>query len=86
MKRFPLPTERAHHPMVEVIRDNMLPASRLPKVIEAREEPRYGEFKARTAWSLFNAFTEVEKSASPRFQIERALRHSSRLRKELALN
>jgi hypothetical protein len=41
-------------------------ASRLPKVIEAWEEPAHEEFIPRTAWSPFNAFTEVQKSAPPR--------------------
>ncbi len=30
------------------------------KVIEAWDEPRHEEFRSRTAWSLFNAFTEVQ--------------------------
>jgi hypothetical protein len=60
-------------------------ASRLPKVIEAWEEPRHEEFAPRTAWSLFNAFTEVQKSAPPRAQMEGTLRLSSLFRKELQL-
>jgi hypothetical protein len=41
--------------MVEAVKGNVLPASRLPKVIEAWEEPKHEEFAPRTAWSLFNA-------------------------------
>ena len=37
--------QRAHHLMVEAIRSNVLPASRLPLVIEAWEEPEHLEFK-----------------------------------------
>jgi hypothetical protein len=72
--------------MVEAIRANVLPASRLPKVIEAWEEPQHEEFAPRTAWSLFNAFTEVQKGAPPRLQMEGTLRLSSLFRRELSLS
>jgi hypothetical protein len=86
MKNCVLPPAHAHHLMVEAVRANVLPASRLPKVIEAWEEPRHEEFKPRTAWSLYNAFTEVQKDSSPRSQMEGSLRLSSLFRKELQLN
>lgn len=86
MKVRELPPAHAHHLMVEVIRANVLPASRLPKVLEAWEEPAHAEFKPRTAWSLFNAFTEVQKGAPPRAQMECSLRLSSLFRRELSLN
>ena len=72
--------------MVEAIRASVLPASRLPKVLEAWEEPKHEEFKPRTAWSLFNAFTGVQKGASPRAQMEGSLRLSSLFRRELRLS
>lgn len=86
MKQRELQPATAHHLMVEAIRANVLPASRLPKVIEAWEEPAHAEFTPRTAWSLFNAFTEVAKSSPPRAQMERSLRLSSLFRRELSLN
>jgi len=67
-------------------RASVLPASRLPKVIEAWEEPAHAEFLPRTAWSLFNAFTEVQKGAPPRAQMEGSLRLSTLFRRELSLN
>jgi hypothetical protein len=85
MKVRELQMVRAHHLMVEAIRSNVLPASRLPKVIEAWEKPRHEEFTPRTAWSLFNAFTEVQKDSGPRAQIEGSLRLSSLFRRELSL-
>jgi hypothetical protein len=85
MKVRDLTPPAAHHLMVEAIRCNVLPASRLPKVIGAWEEPRHAEFTPRTAWSLFNAFTEVQKSASPRLQVEGSLRLSALFRRELQL-
>jgi hypothetical protein len=39
----------------------------------------------RTAWSLFNAFTELAKSRSPRAQIEDTLRVTEVFRRELGL-
>lgn len=75
----------AHHLMVEAIQANVLPVSRLPKVIEAWEEPRHEEFSLRTAWSLFNAFTEVQKGACPRAQMDGSLRLSALFRRELHL-
>jgi hypothetical protein len=85
MKVRELPPAHAHHLMIEAIRANVLPASRLPKVIEAWDEPRHDEFALRTAWSLFNAFTEVQKGAGPRAQIEGSLRLSSLFRRDLQL-
>jgi len=55
-------------------------------VIEAWEEPKHEEFTPRTAWSLFNAFTETQKGAPPRAQMEGSLRLSSLFRRELSLN
>jgi hypothetical protein len=86
MKVRELPPAHAHHLMVEAIKSNVLPASRLPKVIEAWEEPAHAEFMPRTAWSLFNAFTEVQKGACPRSQMDGSLRLSSLFRRELSLN
>jgi len=63
----------------------VFPASRLPKVIEAWEEPKHEELRPRTAWSLFNAFTEVQKGSGPRVQMEGSLRLSLLFRRELAL-
>jgi hypothetical protein len=71
--------------MVEAVKANVLLASRLPKVIEAWVEPRHEEFVPHTAWSLFNTFTEVEKGAAPRQQMEGTLRLTALFRRELQL-
>src|SRR6266850_7619181 len=44
MKVRELPPARAHHLMVEAVKANVVPASRLPKVIEAWDEPKHEEF------------------------------------------
>lgn len=80
MKVFPMPPERAHHLMVETVRASVLPASWLPKALDAWERPKNREFEPRTAWSLFNAFTEVLKGASPRAQMEASLKLSQLFR------
>ncbi len=71
--------------MVEAVRRNVLPASQLPQVIGAWERPAHEAFAARTAWSLYNAFTEVSKSRSPRVQMDAGLRLASTFRSTLAL-
>ena len=85
MKVRELPPAHAHHLMVEAIKGNVVPASRLPKVIEAWEEPKHEEFRPRTAWSLFNAFTEVQKGSGPRAQMEGSLRLAQLFRRELQI-
>ena len=86
MKVLPMPPERAHHVMVAAIRASITPASRLPKILEAWDDPKHEEFEPRTAWSLFNAFTEVLKAGPPRQQMEGSLRLTSLFRKELFPN
>lgn len=85
MKVRELPPAHAHHLMVEAVKGAVVPASRLPKVIEAWEEPRHEVFSPRTAWSLFNAFTEVQKGSGPRAQMEGSLRLWALFRSELQL-
>lgn len=80
MKARGLSAETADHLMVEAVRKNALPASNLPKVIQAWEKPRHEEFTPRTAWSLFNAFTEIQKSRSPRAQFQDSLKISQLFR------
>ncbi|HXC67588.1 MAG TPA: DUF932 domain-containing protein [Nitrospiraceae bacterium] len=84
MKARAMTPERAHHLMVEAVKGGVLAASRLPKVLEAWEKPKHDEFASRSAWSLFNAFTEVQKDQSPRVQIDSSLRLSSLFRAKLA--
>lgn len=86
MKVRELPPAHAHHLMIEAVKANVVPASRLPKVIEVWERPAHEEFRPRTAWSLFNAFTEDQKGSSARLQMEGSLRLSSLFRKELQRN
>lgn len=85
MKARTLSTETADHLLVEAVRRNVLPASHLPRVIEAWEQPVHDAFAPRTAWSLYNAFTEIAKSRSARVQVDMSLRLASTFRTALAL-
>jgi hypothetical protein len=85
MKNRELAKPDAHHLMVEAVRGGALPASKLPKIIEHWERPKYAEFAERNAWSLYNAFTEVQKCRSPRAQIEDTLRLTRVFRRVLSL-
>ncbi|HYH66308.1 MAG TPA: DUF932 domain-containing protein [Urbifossiella sp.] len=51
----------ASHVILTALRRGIISSLHLPKVCEAWEEPRHDDFRPRTAWSLFNAFTEVLK-------------------------
>jgi hypothetical protein len=75
----------AHHLMVQAVRNNALPASRLPKVIEFWDSPKHEDFRQRNAWSLYNAFTEVAKSRSPSDQMASTLRLTQLFREALVL-
>lgn len=50
--------------LVQAVDGGALPLTRLPRVYREWREPRHPEFGERTAWSMFNAFTEVYKSTS----------------------
>jgi len=82
MKARELTAPEADHLIVEAIRKHVVPASWLPKVLSAWEEPRHVEFAPRTAWSLMNAFTEILKGQGPRAQMEGSLRLTQVFREE----
>ena len=79
MKDTPLTPYLADHILMQAVRKGALPASRLPKVDEAwentvspKDEPRV--LLDRTAWSLFNAFTEIARQQPPWLQMDNTLR------------
>lgn len=73
-KRLEVNSPLAHHLMVEAVRQNAMPASKIPRVIDAWDNPPHAEFEPRTAWSLFNAFTETSKIRQPWDQMDGTLR------------
>jgi hypothetical protein len=84
MKTTPLTGEQAHHIMVQAIRRNALPASKLPKVIEQFDSMVDNPEWDDSAWSLFNAFTQVQKSRAPWDQMDGTLRLSQVFREVLS--
>ncbi|MFC1601263.1 hypothetical protein ACFL34_02840 [Candidatus Sumerlaeota bacterium] len=53
---------QVHDLAVRAMDAGVVAASKLPKVLGAYREPPHEEFRPRTVWSLFNAFTEILKS------------------------
>lgn len=51
----------AHDLMIRAFKNDAIPVSRISHVLSEWEKPSYPEFEPRTAWSLFNAFTESAK-------------------------
>jgi len=84
MRVTPVDDPLAHHIMVTAVKRNAIPASKLPQVLEQWLRPPHEEFKPRTAWSLYNAFTEVCKSRSPADQMDGTLRLTQVLRSVLS--
>ena len=68
---------QADRVMMEAARTGVLSWSALRQVDRAWSEPPHEVFRARTAWSLYNAFTEVARTRSPAVQLKalRGLRH-----------
>jgi len=50
--------------LVRSVMAKALPLTRLPKVYAEWKRPSYPDFAPRTAWSLFNGYTEVYKGTS----------------------
>jgi hypothetical protein len=56
-------TDAAAHDLIICALDSrIIPVTRIPEVLQEWREPRHSEFRqSRTAWRLFNAFTEILK-------------------------
>jgi hypothetical protein len=60
-KQTPLENERAHDLLVNALDAGVIGPCQLPHVLKEWREPQHEEFRPRTGWSMFNAFTEVIK-------------------------
>jgi hypothetical protein len=60
-KQHELGDQKAHDLIVRSLDAQVLPVTKIPDVIKEWREPRHADFNERTAWSLFNGFTEVLK-------------------------
>jgi hypothetical protein len=58
-RRYELTDGAAHDLVVRALDARVVPVTRIPRVLREWREPRHPEFReGRTAWRLFNAFTE----------------------------
>ncbi len=51
----------AHDIVINALDCQAVPSTKIPYVLKEWREPAHEDFRPRTAWSLFNAFTEVLK-------------------------
>lgn len=61
MAEMELTPAMASHVILQAYRRGIISTLQLPLVCQEWEEPKHEDFAPRTAWSLFNAFTEVLK-------------------------
>jgi hypothetical protein len=61
LQRFDLSEDAANSYLLQAAEKGVVGWRLLPQVIREWREPSHEEFKPRTAWSLFNSFTEVIK-------------------------
>lgn len=52
---------QAHDLIIQSLDAQVLPVTKIPEVLQEWREPSHPEFADKTAWRLFNAFTEVLK-------------------------
>jgi hypothetical protein len=61
-QRTELADAQAHDLAIRAVDAQVLPVTRIPELLKEWREPRHPEFRqGRTAWRLFNAFTETLK-------------------------
>ncbi|NDV61090.1 DUF932 domain-containing protein [Puniceicoccales bacterium CK1056] len=60
-KEFALNDVLAHDLMIRSVDRGVIPASKIPVVVDHWREPSHREFEPRNVWSLENAFTEALK-------------------------
>ena len=70
LRSWRLSVPKAHHLAVELARAGAFASSDILPVVNEFENPRHAEFKERTAWTMYNAATEIAKRQSPARQVE----------------
>jgi hypothetical protein len=63
--------KRAHDIVIRSLDAGVITTTQVPDVLKEWREPSHEEFRPRTAWSLFNAFTEAHKTVSPHTAVRR---------------
>lgn len=62
---------RAHDMVIRAVDAAAITPAQIPDVLSWWRQPEHKDFAARTAWSLFNAFTEVHKTVNPHTALRR---------------
>jgi hypothetical protein len=62
---------KAHDIVIRAVDCQAITTSQIPDVLDQWRHPAHLAFRDRTAWSLFNAFTEVHKSVNPHTAMRR---------------
>jgi len=83
-KAAPVSDSRAHDVACLALRAGIVRVTSLPRVLDEWYKPSHVEFEQRTAWSLFNAFTEIAKGASPATQMSGTLGLTGLFNREFA--
>lgn len=73
LRTTPLDAAAVNHLLMEAARADAVPWSMLGPIDRCWESPPYAEFEPRTAWSLYNAFTQIIKKRSAKGQMETLL-------------
>jgi len=63
-KNFALDDMQAHDLIVRAMDARAVTSTRVPELLQQWRHPKHDAFEPRTAWSLFNGFTEVLKPLS----------------------
>jgi hypothetical protein len=62
---------QAHDAIINAIDCRALPPTKVPALLKHWRQPQHEDFRPRTAWSLFNAFTEVYKGSNAQQTLRR---------------
>lgn len=86
LKAAELGNAGAHDLVCRALRTGVVPAQMVPAALQEWHEPRHEDFRPRTAWSLFNAFTEASKGRSPELQMRSTLSLTEMFNREFSRN
>lgn len=67
-----MPEKSAHDLIIRAVDCRAITTTQVPSVLKEWREPTYPDFQPRTAWSLFNAFTENYKTLEPSTALHRS--------------
>lgn len=67
-----MPDRSAHDLVIRAVDCRAIMTTQVSSVLKEWREPTYPDFQPRTAWSLFNAFTENYKTLEPSTSLHRS--------------